>query len=265
MGYLKCYDISGYDIDYIYQWDINRKVIIKGIDFDENMMIHICHVDSVEALKIEPTLSGNDIIVSIPNILLQRAAPVVLYFVRDSGNASSYTTQSLRITVAPRAKPSDYVYTETEVLTWKSLDERLNKVERNMSGIDEEDVANAVEDYLTKHPVTVTETDPTVPEWAKQKNKPSYTAQEVGALSAEALPAAVNEALAQAKASGAFDGADGKDGQDGYTPVNGVDYFTPAEVEEIAEQAAEMVEVPTDEHIKNLINTALGVIENGTY
>lgn len=152
MGYLKCYDISGYDIDYIYQWDINRKVIIKGIDFDENMMIHICHVDSVEALNIEPTLSGNDIIVSIPNILLQRAAPVVLYFVRDSGNASSYTTQSLRITVVPRAKPSDYVYTETEVLTWKSLDERLNKVEKNMSGIDEEDIANAIEDYLIKHP-----------------------------------------------------------------------------------------------------------------
>lgn len=40
------------------------------------------------------------------------------------------------------------------------------------------------------------------------------------------------------------DGVDGKDGEDGYTPVKGVDYFTPEEVQEIAEQAAEMVEVP---------------------
>lgn len=45
----------------------------------------------------------------------------------------------------------------------------------------------------------------------------------------------VNEALAQAKASGKFDGKDGldgkdgKDGQDGHTPEKGVDYFTEAD------------------------------------
>lgn len=103
-----------------------------------------------------------------------------------------------------------------------------------------------------------TETDLTVPEWAKQPTKPSYTASEVGALPADtviptipdnvsafrndagyltehqdisgkldasALPSAINSALAQAKASGEFDGKDGVDGKDGYTPVKGVDYF----------------------------------------
>lgn len=43
-----------------------------------------------------------------------------------------------------------------------------------------EDVAAAVEAYMAEHPVE--ETDPTVPAWAKAKDKPSYTAQEVGAL-----------------------------------------------------------------------------------
>ena len=49
-----------------------------------------------------------------------------------------------------------------------------------------------------------------------------------GYLKASELPEAINTALAQAKASGEFDGADGKDGkdgQDGYTPQKGVDYF----------------------------------------
>lgn len=49
-----------------------------------------------------------------------------------------------------------------------------------------------------------------------------------GKLDASALPTAINTALAQAKASGEFDGKDGKDGvdgQDGYTPQKGVDYF----------------------------------------
>ena len=49
------------------------------------------------------------------------------------------------------------------------------------------------------------ESDPTVPEWAKQSTKPTYTADEVGALSAEKLPEAISEALAQAKESGEFD------------------------------------------------------------
>lgn len=66
------------------------------------------------------------------------------------------------------------------------------------------------------------ETDPTVPAWAKELQKPSYTAQEVGAdpagtaarlaadkLDASQLPEAINEALAQAAASGKFDGKDG--------------------------------------------------------
>ena len=50
-------------------------------------------------------------------------------------------------------------------------------------------------------------------------------------LQSDELEGAVSNALAQAKASGEFDGADGKDGkdgvngQDGYTPVKGVDYF----------------------------------------
>lgn len=92
--------------------------------------------------------------------------------------------------------------------------------------------------YLTSN----TESDPTVPAWAKEPSKPTYTASEVGALpdttviptvptnvsaftndagyltehqdisgklDASKLPEAVNEALAQAKASGEFDGAPG--------------------------------------------------------
>lgn len=60
-----------------------------------------------------------------------------------------------------------------------------------------------------------------------------------------------------------LDSLNGKDGQPGADGKNYV--LTDADLQEIAEQAAQIVEVPTDEHINNLINTALGVIENGTY
>lgn len=47
---------------------------------------------------------------------------------------------------------------------------------------------------------------------------------------------------------------------------DGKDYtLTEADKQEIAELTAKLVDVPTDAHINSLINTALGVIENGTY
>ena len=60
---------------------------------------------------------------------------------------------------------------------------------------------------------TITEeSDPTVPAWAKQPQKPTYTAAEVGALSESELESAIDSALAEAKESGEFDGEDGKSG-----------------------------------------------------
>lgn len=50
----------------------------------------------------------------------------------------------------------------------------------NLGGsVSAEQIAEAVEEYMLAHPFT--ETDPTVPNWAKQPQKPTYTASEVGA------------------------------------------------------------------------------------
>lgn len=102
------------------------------------------------------------------------------------------------------------------------------------------------------------ETDPTVPAWAKQPEKPTYTAEEVGAIPAAELPAAINAALAQAKESGEFDGEPGRPGTTPHIGANGnwytgetdsgvkaqgEDYvLTEADKEEIAEMAAELID-----------------------
>lgn len=83
----------------------------------------------------------------------------------------------------------------------------------SLGSADPEAIAKAVADYLAAHPIE--ETDPTVPEWAKAETKPTYTADEVGAISQDDLQTATNNALAQAKASGEFDGPAGTPGKDG--------------------------------------------------
>lgn len=110
--------------------------------------------------------------------------------------------------------PPDDVY--NQIMT------KLNE----LGGANPEDIAKAVADYLTEHPLE--EKDPTVPAWAKAAEKPTYTAKEVGAIGDDELPTAIDMALAQAKASGEFDGAagkpgsNGKDGTDGKDGVNGI-------------------------------------------
>lgn len=107
-------------------------------------------------------------------------------------------------------------------------------------------------------------------------------------LDAVELTNAVNTALAQAKASGEFDGADGKtayqyavDG--GYTGTE-AEFASKLAQEKFANpnvltfagavtgsydgSMAVSVEIPsavTDDHINSLIDTKLGVIENGSY
>lgn len=103
--------------------------------------------------------------------------------------------------------------------------DQLMELIKGLGGVDPDDIAKAVADYLAAHPIE--ETDPTVPEWAKAKTKPTYSAAEVGAISQSDLQAATDAALAQAKASGAFDGAQGPAGAPGKEGTAGADGVTP--------------------------------------
>lgn len=56
---------------------------------------------------------------------------------------------------------------------------KLNKKVDAIGNILDEKIAEVVVTYMEAHPIE--ETDPTVPDWAKHPEKPSYTAEEVGA------------------------------------------------------------------------------------
>lgn len=99
--------------------------------------------------------------------------------------------------------------------------DQLMELIKGLGGADPDDIAKAVADYLAAHPSE--ETDPTVPEWAKAETKPTYSAAEVGAIAQSDLQAATDAALAQAKASGEFDGATGPAGPQGPAGVPGKD------------------------------------------
>ena len=72
-------------------------------------------------------------------------------------------------------------------------------------------------------------------------------------LKSAELPTVIDTALLQAKASGEFDGKDGK------TPVKGTDYFTEADKQEIAGQAAALVDAKNTCWVHITYNSETGV------
>ena len=157
----------------LYQWELGRKISISTSEHTIINKVEFSHDGDTESLVVKPRVENDQMVVDIPNIMLLSGRYIHVYI--------SYSDENLLETVAydilpviKRPKPSDYVYTETEVLTWESLDERIKKLEKSTGGADisKEDIQDAVNEYLDNNPVSVNETDPTVPDWAKQPNPP---------------------------------------------------------------------------------------------
>jgi hypothetical protein len=215
---------------HFYQWDTGRKLVVND---DKCTQVHFVNEYTELALTCQIFDQDGLRVVNVPNILLQVAKPITVYLnlIDEDGRLTSY---SEILPVVPRKKPEDYIYTETEVLNYSSLVARIDQIEQN--GVSDEQIASAVFSYLAENPVT--------PEG-------------IGALPADELPEAINEALAQAKASGEFKGDPGEKGDPGDDYV-----LTPTDKQEIAEQAAELVEVPesgtvTDEQISEAVEDYL--------
>lgn len=298
------------DSSQLFQWDLNRKIKIFGKrNIDE---VHFCHAGDEEALIVPVKQENNILIANIPNILLQNSTDILYYLV-----AEGKTLKEGFFSVNNREKPSEYIYEETEILNYAALEKRLQKIE--------EDLKNLNFDFK--------ETDPTVPEWAKQPNKPTYSADEIGAVSKEefdALSEDINhlseeifyiEINSNGTANKTYD--DIMQAYDkgkyiilkdiseneiyklnkigsfniGFSYIQGntiknivlikslnqwvkttidlqnskenglktTDKTVVGAINELSEDKADKAEIPTDEHINELISNALGVVENGYY
>ena len=128
------------------------------------------------------TVSGSTVTVILAKQMLTVPGSVQACIVFNNAALDQLTTFPFTVAVAANpvigAEPSDdYIR-----LQWleEKLDEYLEKFAGGVT--DEAVVQRIVDEYLAANPPEVTETDPTIPAWAKQPTKPTYTAAEVGAL-----------------------------------------------------------------------------------
>ena len=207
--------------DELWQWDTGRTLIVDT----DCSQVHFSNKVFGRSIDVDVSYG----VAIIPDILLQTDKDLNVWaFVGTAENG--YTKISKTFKVNRRNKPADYVFTPPEQTTLEQIKEKLDYLE---SIQDPDAIKNAVDDYLEQNPVEVP-----VKSVNGQTGTVELTANDVGAISQDNLQNAINEALAQAKASGEFDGKDGADGApgaDGYTPVKGVDYFTDDDKQELVQ------------------------------
>lgn len=132
--------------------------------YDTGVKIEMCGCSSVTECHFvtEKGVIRRDVtdnICDVPDAALVTAGMLVVYaFARTADEGT--TRHEFRANVQARPKPADYIDPPDEIENLDALAER---------------VAIMIE------PEPHVETDPTVPDWAKQPEKPTYTAQEVGA------------------------------------------------------------------------------------
>lgn len=220
--------------DELFQWDINRKIIVSDASIDA---VHYSNRTDDASLVVEVKEENGLRVADIPNILLQESWDINVYGYCDG----YYTKQAARIKVNPRTKPESYVYTETEVLNYNTVMEKIDKVENN--------IGEAVNDYLIKNPVVVdlsnyytkSQVDAAIdtveltpgPQGPEGPRGPQGEPGRDGAPGKDgkdgapgpAGPAGKDGAPGQQGPQGE-PGTPGTPGQDGHTPVKGTDYWT---------------------------------------
>lgn len=196
------------------QWDVGQRLLVE--DIQAGVLVDF-KIRNQEPLGMKTYEDGGGIYVDIPNILLQNDGYLYVYFYVLDGE-KGYTTLTWRCVVASRPKPSDYVYTETEVLTWHTLEERVSYLEQHGG-------SGGAGGYYT----------PSIEQVADDSLRFTYTQSQAGMPGVEpvtvTLPAGPR-------------GVPGEPGPAGHTPEKGTDYFTANEIQDIAEQAAQLVDVP---------------------
>jgi hypothetical protein len=131
----------------LYQWDTGRKVKVSD-KCKPVSEVHFSTLGDGNALVVLPYETENGTVANIPNILLQSNLGICVYVVSAAEDGESTITKRT-FSVATRPKPEDYIYTETEVLSYTHLEKRIEALEGD-------GIAQAVADYLAKNPISGT-------------------------------------------------------------------------------------------------------------
>ena len=127
--------------EHFYQWDLDRQVVVDDPSITE---VHFCNRTEDVSLVVEVV----DGLANVPNILLQSSFDMRVF--AYDGKATRYDAV---FKVKAKTKPSDYVYTETEIKSYEYLENKIREIEEQ--GWSDEIVEKSVTEYMYQHPLSI--------------------------------------------------------------------------------------------------------------
>ena len=228
----------------LFQWDLDNSI---PAPYPE---VHFASLGDEQALVVM-SQGGN---ASVPNILLQEPKDINVWFMED-GSVADYG----RIRVITRAKPSEYAYTETEIVRVEKLVSDMKVLKSDVEAVKEQinnlqagaippATVNSLGGIKVGQNLTITPDGTLNAPYAAKGDKGDTGPQ--GPKGEQGIQGPKGERGEQGpQGIQGIQGEAGATGANGKTPVRGVDYWTEADKQEI----------------NTYINQQLGVVENGTY
>ena len=192
-------------VDGLTQWDVGRQVNVdKDVD-----MVHFSNRPYGYSKNVKVT----DGVADVPDMFLTSCAPLRVWaYVGDF--EKGYTKIEKIYEVKPKNRPEDYIYTPEEIKTWEKLQSEIGNIsdlateaKENLVAAINEVAANMSEGVALDTTLTqsgqAADAKAVGDALAGKQPKGNYLTQ-------DNLQSATDAVLAQAKASGEFDGADGK-------------------------------------------------------
>lgn len=109
------------------QWDLDVQMrVATDQEVDE---VHFANVGDAVALVVKPKMNNGEMLVDVPNILLQTSRKLMAYVYADGR-----TIKRISFEIKSKPKPETYAYTETEILNYRTLEERIQNLEKYGGG-----------------------------------------------------------------------------------------------------------------------------------
>lgn len=104
---MQCFTSDGEPLRWLHQWDKDVSITIKDVAIDPPPVFQFANRLSKQTIPVTSVVSGDDLVVQIPNALLERAESVFAYIHRNSGGGITRTLGSIYIPVRARIQPED--------------------------------------------------------------------------------------------------------------------------------------------------------------
>ena len=142
-------DSNGNKRNFLWQYDKGQTLVVEDLDYIISPEVHFTNTVLENALVAYGQYSDGVLKVNVPDALLLSANNIIVYLYLE-GVQSGETIRELTITVRPRKKPADYIYTDDRYITSTAgLSEAIEKFLNSRPEFIEDIVVDYTEIILT--------------------------------------------------------------------------------------------------------------------